>query len=963
MKKSFFVLVFVFAIVLLLTTVGVAGEGMEKGKEKVDVCHITGVYDDVPIGHVINIAKSALPAHIKHGDPEVWEVVTLPDGKEVCIASESLTTTGTSGTPYKMSRPHLNNTLRIKFIVAGDSQYWGGVLPNDDRLARQRTVAYDIDLQENTNDFMGIVMVGDLTNSDEYHQIVAFRQMYECNYKGYTSGCIPKWWGTDCDLDNGDYVYYSGRVRVESKTYPLLGNHDDNRGVNYIQHRMEDSNALFDGKDVYGNQIINYCKENYAWEWGSVHCLSLGPWAFDGSYYNEKKSWLKEHLEDIGKEKPILLFQHYGFDGFSKEDRWWNDADREAFINVICDRESSDDVCNPYNVVALFTGHAHAFDYISDILDPDDDGPLNGQGPRAIPNFVVDDAGVEGGDAGYYFVTLEVDEDGKGTTTVHKRIFKGPGTDRDWDDPHGDDLTYIELGLDDHPNGWDIDWQKDYKIWSYLPSFIRFRLGEPNNADDNQDCVAMESSGRYVDLNCGSEYHALCYDWMEDVYTITEEKMLQLNPGNAWNFCSGSEIFTEPKTPGEQRRILDLMQEQGVERIWVNYSDQRKEGHFEEIPFFKQYFSSSQPNNGDLVPDWSFGENCAHLEKHPDGTINLNDTDCETGYSRFQCWDVANHTFMVSEAKGYWAQGWEVCAAEGYEFNFPSSVYYYQKMLNEISNFFDENGGEKLWVNYNDINIEGRWFESKEGWAYPWLLDTGGWANSGEPKISDTYNCAALNINGWYAQECKDKLRRFACRNINTGEWKASEGLGFWNEGFSNCRAMGAEWYFEYPMRKAENDALHNLVTHLDEPLWMNLTDEREEGVWRHGYWTNWGPSEPCQQYDCAIMITYPELSGLWMSTPCDSSSAFGDGFPALCRIKDPNDPNNLVYAITSENVNPHWKSNDACRAEFGPDAWHAKPYSETDTQVIKDLNRATFMWIRYSDGEREGFWESEMEQ
>jgi hypothetical protein len=90
MKKSFFVSTFVFAIVLLLTTVGVAGEGKEKEKkkEKVEVCHITGTYDfgegDVPIGHVINIAKSALPAHIKHGNPEVWKVVSLPDGKEVC---------------------------------------------------------------------------------------------------------------------------------------------------------------------------------------------------------------------------------------------------------------------------------------------------------------------------------------------------------------------------------------------------------------------------------------------------------------------------------------------------------------------------------------------------------------------------------------------------------------------------------------------------------------------------------------------------------------------------------------------------------------------------------------------------------------------------------------------------------------------------------------------------------------
>lgn len=942
MKKSFFVLVLVFAIVLLLTTVGVAAEGKKKGKEKIDVCHITGTIvdhgEEVPIGHVINIAESAYEAHIKHGDPPIWDVVSLPDGSEVCTPSGLITTDCTTGTPYKMSRPDPPyNTLRIQFIVAGDPQCWGGSWYWEDQrkhIARTRTVAYDIDLRENNKpNFVGIVMAGDLTNGNDYHEMVNFRQLYENSYPGLTAGCGRNWlYQCVCptDLD-----YYSGPARVESPVFPLLGNHDGNRGVHYIQHRLEGSHALFDGKDVYGNEIINYYKENYAWEWGSVHCLSLGPWAFDGSYYNQKKSWLEKHLEDIGKEKPILLFQHYGFDGFSQEDRWWTDAEREAFINVICDREDSNDVCNPYNVVALFTGHAHAFRYIGDIL--------GGDGPRAIPNFVVDTAG-DDTTAGYYFVTMEVDQEGDGNITVRERRFSGDG-----DKVVGD---FID---------WDASWGVS-TAFSYPPSFIRFQQGEPNNSGTGEDCCEIKYNGRYNDFSCDDVRYALCYNWRDDVYTFSAERV-KLKWEDAWDACNYPyTIFTEPKTPGEQRRILDQMQLQGYDRIWVNYSDQRKEGHFEEIPFFKQYFFSGQPDNGGSVPRRNFGENCADLAQNPSGQIGMSDTNCDTHYNRFQCWDVTNQKFVVSEAKGYWAQGWDVCAAEGYEFNFPSSVGYYEKMLTEISYFFDEYSGERLWVNYNDMDIEGRWFESKPGWAYPWILDTGGWANSGEPKISDTYNCAALNINGWYAQECKDKLRRFACRNINTGEWKASEGLGFWKDGFTYCRELGAEWYFEYPMREAENEALLKLVTHLDEPLWMNLTDEREEGVWRHGYWTNWGPSEP-SQYDCAIMITFPELSGLWMSTPCDSSSAFGDGFPALCQIKDPNDPNKLVYAITSENVNPQWKSNDACVAEFGPDAWHAKPYSETDTKVIKDLNRSTFMWIRYSDGEREGFWESRFDQ
>ena len=653
MKKSFFVLVLVFAIVLLLTTVGVAGEG----KEKVDVCHITGTIvdhgEEVPIGHVINIAESAYEAHINHGDPTIWDVISLPDGKEACTPFR-LMDDCTAGTPFKMSRPGpAVNTLRIQFIAGGDPQCWGGSWYWENQklhIARTRTVAYDIDVIENNKpNFMGIVMAGDLTNSDDYHEMVNYRQLYENSYPGQYAGCGKNSLGQCvCPTDTN---YYSGPARVESPVFSLVGNHDGSRGVNYIRHRMEGSGALFDGKDVYGNDISNYYKENYAWEWGSVHCIALGCWAFDGDA--TKKEWLKEHLKQIGKKKPILLFQHYGFDTSD-----WSLDNKKAFINVICDREGSDDVCNPYNVVALFTGHTHKFDFIEDILD--------GQGPRDIPNFISDDAGMGTYDsAGYYFVTMDVDQEGNGHISVSERRFGGDGD------------KVVGYFID-----WDASWGSAISTF-YTPSFIRFTQGEPNNSGTGENCCEMLNNGRYNDVPCEREYHALCYDWMSDHYTFSEANV---KFEDAWDACNYPfTIFTEPKTPGEQRRILDQMQSQGVNNIWVNYSDQRKEGHFEEIPFFKQYFSSSQPNNGDLVPDWSFGENCAHLEKHPDGTINLNDTDCETGYSRFQCWDVANNTFMVSEAKGYWAQGWDVCTAEGYEFNSPTYPGFYEKMLNEIS--------------------------------------------------------------------------------------------------------------------------------------------------------------------------------------------------------------------------------------------------------------------------------------
>jgi hypothetical protein len=74
------------AVVAALASFGVPAQA---GEEKVDVCHITGTatvngVPDTPVGHVITIAAPAYPAHIAHGDPEQWSMVTLDDGSEVC---------------------------------------------------------------------------------------------------------------------------------------------------------------------------------------------------------------------------------------------------------------------------------------------------------------------------------------------------------------------------------------------------------------------------------------------------------------------------------------------------------------------------------------------------------------------------------------------------------------------------------------------------------------------------------------------------------------------------------------------------------------------------------------------------------------------------------------------------------------------------------------------------------------
>lgn len=91
MKRSLLVLVLLFVSILMLITAPVVAAK----QEKVKICHITGKHDFgegvVPIGHVISVARPALPSHIDHGDLELEKsaLKVMLDGSEVCTIPDS----------------------------------------------------------------------------------------------------------------------------------------------------------------------------------------------------------------------------------------------------------------------------------------------------------------------------------------------------------------------------------------------------------------------------------------------------------------------------------------------------------------------------------------------------------------------------------------------------------------------------------------------------------------------------------------------------------------------------------------------------------------------------------------------------------------------------------------------------------------------------------------------------------
>src|SRR5262249_31926764 len=112
--------------------------------------------------------------------------------------------------------------------------------------------------------------------------------------------------------------------------------------------------------------------KNYSWDWGPVHLVQGNLWA--GKI--DDLDWLRNDLaNNVGSSgRPVILFQHFGWDAFSKQrgcndaggkdctsdadcdsgvscvDEYWSADDRTAFKNLI----------GPYNVIGVFSGHRHA---------------------------------------------------------------------------------------------------------------------------------------------------------------------------------------------------------------------------------------------------------------------------------------------------------------------------------------------------------------------------------------------------------------------------------------------------------------------------------------------------------------------------------------------------------------------------------------------------------------------------
>ena len=168
-----------------------------------------------------------------------------------------------------------------------------------------------------------------------------------------------------------------GPDRVPVPVYAGLGNHDlDQNGpqphLDWYRREMRDyvevnhrTSVFFKPPVPVGNYDVD--SDCYSWDWGGLHLVQTHRFAGDvGHGAVSGLQWLQADLATYAADgRPVVLFQHYGWDVFSIEKwdpakktfdddgagaaHWWSEADRQALLVVL----------KGYNVVGIFHGHQH----------------------------------------------------------------------------------------------------------------------------------------------------------------------------------------------------------------------------------------------------------------------------------------------------------------------------------------------------------------------------------------------------------------------------------------------------------------------------------------------------------------------------------------------------------------------------------------------------------------------------
>lgn len=271
----------------------------------------------------------------------------------------------------------------ITFFIASDTHYGLQQDENNEKLNKDAIHILNnlAGIPFPNNEFgiipepRAVLVPGDLTDSST-----------PVNYVGYAKDLIGP--HVDGYVDDFPVNGANGGGTNHRLKYPVIeayGNHD-------IRDNHDPENKLtstvIDGIIARNRQSKlkrDFCPAGLhgAWDWDDVRFINVNLYPGGPGEARDSLSFLKADLaRNVGaSRRPVVIMQHYGFDEFSCQPRWWTDAERNTCRDAI----------KPYNVVAIFSGHQHWSDRLM----------WNG-----IPDYILPRAQGDNGTDGVYAVRM-----------------------------------------------------------------------------------------------------------------------------------------------------------------------------------------------------------------------------------------------------------------------------------------------------------------------------------------------------------------------------------------------------------------------------------------------------------------------------------------------------------------------------------------------------------------------------
>jgi len=409
---------------------------------------------------------------------------------------------------------------------------------------------------------------------------------------------------------------------------------------------------------------------------------------------------------------------------------------------------------------------------------------------------------------------------------------------------------------------------------------------QPSGGNTENCAVQRQSTALWENISCTSSYPVACYDparitdgqgitgdWSITAASYSVNDIAAISVICENNFDSRYKFFA-PKTLAQKNNLISAMSSAGVERVFINASDELNEGVW-KINQQLNNWRSDQPSadTGEICVSADLTTGLWRARSCSDSLP----VACTSG----SVWSFSETSVTLEN----YSSAQTVCdeMADGLLFSAPKVMDAILSMQHDAS---VAGIGGNVWINGNRLQDFNHWVWND------YAVDLPIWGNA-QPDGGSSENCAVLQNNtraSWADEACNTAADYFyLCRNGSSWALSSVPGsLDDFSAAVTACRALGSGWLFAAPQTYNENIAAR-AVMGAEMQVWINSTDTVKEGQWisnaaNISQYPSWAVSQPDNGGISAAAETsvntgedcvYQDAGGNWYDTSCTGAAEY----------------------------------------------------------------------------------------